>query len=389
MQTIAIEGKFLVKQMTGTQRYAYELVRELDKLPIGKSIVVVVPDDQPIIHPIDYQSIQVVPYGHCKGSLWLQVDFRRYCREHGALPVCLSNAAPVTERGITTVHDVSPTANKSFYSRKFRAYFKTMTTCVVRRSYKILTDTQFSKQEISRYYKKARGKIQVVGCGWQHVLRTQADASVLEKHGLEPGGYYFAMSSLSPNKNLPWLADTARLNPQATIAVAGSMNAKVFGNQDIPQANNLVYLGYVDDAQAKALMEGCVGFLFPTFYEGFGLPPLEALACGAPVAVSDRPCVREVMGDAARYVNPDVPCANLAELFTHPVASASETLDRFSWERSAATLQRILRALCALDGQAPFEAISVTPAYVFAFSFFDRAIRKMKRTVGSLCASSR
>ena len=87
------------------------------------------------------------------------------------------------------------------------------------------------------------------------------------------------------------------------IAGGGSLEAeaKRLGLANLP---NVVYLGYVSDGEAKALMHHCKAFLFPTLYEGFGIPPLEAVACGAPrIYVSDTPCMREIYGDCAGYID--------------------------------------------------------------------------------------
>ena len=214
----------------------------------------------------------------------------------------------------------------------------------VRMAHRVLTDSGFSKREIEKYYPAARGKIEVIPCAWQHVERVEADPSALVRAGLKPGSYYFAMSSLAPNKNLRWLVETARLNPSETIAVAGGINSKVFGEHDIPEADNVRYLGYVTDGEAKALMQRCKGFLFPTFYEGFGIPPMEAMACGVPVAVSDTEVMREVYGDSARYVDPIVPCEDLASLFSSSVADSREVLSRYSWKKSAIQLANLLES---------------------------------------------
>ena len=85
------------------------------------------------------------------------------------------------------------------------------------------------------------------------------------------------------------------------------------------------YLGYVTDGEAKALMANCRAFLFPTLYEGFGIPPLEAIACGAPrVIVSDTPCMREIYGPHAAYLDP------------------AELLGQYSWSASARRLAGLL-----------------------------------------------
>lgn len=190
------------------------------------------------------------------------------------------------------------------------------------------------------------GKIEVIPCAWQHMERLKADTAALVKYGLRRGDYWFAMSSLTPNKNLRWIAETARLNQGEHFVVAGGINAKTFGQHDIPTAENVDYLGYVSDAEAKALMAGCKGFLFPTFYEGFGMPPMEAMASGAPVCVvGDNPCMHEVYRDSVAYVDPYVPCPDLAALAGVSTETPDAVLSRFSWRKSASRMLEALRRM--------------------------------------------
>ena len=173
--------------------------------------------------------------------------------------------------------------------------------------------------------------------------RVVADNGALRKHGLNQGGYWFAMSSLAPNKNLRWLVETALLNPGETIAIAGGINTKIFGEHDIPQADNVRYLGYVSDEEAKALMGGCKGFLFPTFYEGFGIPPMEAMAAGVRrIVASDIPCMHEIYGDSVSFINPIAPYQGIDELKAKPAEVCKEVLNGFDWRASATRLFEIL-----------------------------------------------
>ena len=256
--------------------------------------------------------------------------------------VNLCNTAPIRDAGVVCIHDMNVRANPRFYSRKFVLAYRFLFRHEISTARVILTDSYFSKHEIEHYYPSAKGKIRVIPCAWQHVERVESDFSVLARSGLEAGSYYFAMSSLAPNKNLRWLVETARLNPSETIAIAGGINSKIFGEHDIPEADNVLYLGYVTDGEAKALMEGCKGFLYPTFYEGFGIPPMEAMACGAPVAVSDTEVMREVYGDGAHYVDPLVPCDDLMRLFSVTRRNPSKVLGRYNWRKSAESLAALL-----------------------------------------------
>ena len=222
---------------------------------------------------------------------------------------------------------------------------------LTRRANTVITVSEFSKREIEKYYPAANGKIRVVPNAWQHMERVQADPTALERSGLEPGTYFFAMSSLAPNKNLKWIVETARLNPSETFAVAGGLNPKVFGEYDIPEAENVKYLGYVTDEEAKALMANCRCFLYPTFYEGFGIPPMEAMASGVPaVAVSDTEVMTEIYEDAVHYVNPNKPQDKLARILKASVSGYEMVLNRFVWSSSAQRLYKIAKNILTGSG---------------------------------------
>ena len=166
--------------------------------------------------------------------------------------------------------------------------------------------SEFSKSEIAKYYGVPASKMDVVYNAWQQMQRIAPDEGIFARHPqLKHGQYYFSMANLLKNKNFPWVLRAAGAKPDAVFAIAGggslAAEAERLGLADLP---NVLYLGYVSDGAAKALMAHCKAFLFPTLYEGFGIPPLEAAACGAPqIIVSDTPCMREVYGPCAAYID--------------------------------------------------------------------------------------
>ncbi len=128
-----------------------------------------------------------------------------------------------------------------------------------------------------------------------------------------PEQFYFALSSATYNKNFEWVLATAAKNPDLQFVIAGTGNFETILKSHgftTPLAN-VRHLGYVADDQRNWLYSRCAAFLFPSRYEGFGLPPLEAACLGAPVVVSDIQPMREIFGDEFHYVDPDVPAADL------------------------------------------------------------------------------
>lgn len=341
-KTVVINGKFYSQPVSGVQRYAREMVLELDKLVGGENFILAVNKHAKNIP--DLKNIKTVCVGRLCGNLWEQLSLPRLVKKEKALCASLCNIAPILSPHIVTIHDVSFKVNKPFFSRKFTAWYNFNFALTMKKIRKVITVSEFSKAEIIREYGVSPGKISVTYNGWQHFERIDFDDFALEKFGLKKGNYFFSISNLAPNKNLKWIAENARLNPQENYAVAGAVNKKVFGETfgaDLPP--NLRLLGYASDGEAKALMRDCKAFLYPTFYEGFGIPPLEAISAGARAVVSDASCMREIYGDSVNYIDPKNPDVNLGELLKIPVCNSEEILKKYSWENSAKALYDCIR----------------------------------------------
>lgn len=342
MDKYVIDGLFLTQRITGTQRYAYELVNELDRIVEKDFIEVLVPETTQNIP--DYKNIKVVKYGKLKGIAWQQIDLFRYLHKNKKQGIFLNNILPLFYRkGFITVHDICYKANPQFYS-SFRdkvsmLWHRLNYYAAVHSDITILTVSDFSKGEIIKYYNVPRERINVIYCGWQHINKINQSSDTFEKYPmLNPNEYYFSMSTLGANKNFKWILYAAKNNPEKTFTIAGGGKLKgaadAAGFADLP---NIHFLGYVSDEDAKTLMANCKAFLFPTLYEGFGIPPLEAVACGCKqIFVSDTPCMREIYGDFAGYlnqndyINSEIPQLDEKEY--------NELLEKYSWEKSAQKL---------------------------------------------------
>lgn len=159
--------------------------------------------------------------------------------------------------------------------------------------------------------------------------------------------YYFSMCSLEPNKNFRWIAEVARKNPQMEFAVAGSINETVFADGlGFKCPDNMELLGYVTDEEAKSLMRNCISFIFPTFYEGFGIPPLEAISAGAQsIIVSDTEIMHEIFGDNVNYIDPNNYEMDITKFFNITNEGKKQLLNKYSWEKSAKVLYEFLCTL--------------------------------------------
>lgn len=349
MRIDTIDGLFLTQRITGIQRYAYEICRELDKLLAPDCVECLVPENTPLNEmETAFVNIRVVKYGKHSGMLWEQRDLAAYLKAKNRRGIFLCNVMPLTAKnGVAVIHDISYRVNPQFF-RGFRRRLSAWWHClqyrlICQKCEKIITVSEFSKSEIERVYHVPGNRIAVVYNAWQHMERVGEDTNTFQQFSqLQKGNYYFAMATLMENKNFAWILRAAKQNPTQQFAVAGGGNLAFYAQKIEREAlKNVSFLGYVSDAQAKALMHFCKAFLFPTFYEGFGIPPLEAAACGAPdLIVSDTPCMHEVYGDCAAYVDPHAEPGNLSAI---PHKNPAPVLSQYSWAAEAQKFLMILR----------------------------------------------
>jgi glycosyltransferase involved in cell wall biosynthesis len=246
-------------------------------------------------------------------------------------------------------------------SRVFGAIYPTMTPALGRRADLVATVSAYSAGQLVRH-RVVRGRTpRVIPDGHEHALAWRGAAG-------PPDGDAFALvvGSPAPHKNLALVLDlAARLEGSGIrIAVAGALDAAVFAAGPALGGGQVTWLGRVSDAELGALLGRALCLLFPSFSEGFGLPPLEAMALECPVIASDRASMPEICGEAALYAPPDDPeawRAALLRLRADPalrrrlVTAGRARAGRFSWRRAA---EAYLGLMAELDGISE----AVTPA---------------------------
>lgn len=346
MSKFVIDGLFLTQRITGIQRYAYELIKELDKIIPSGAVEMLLPNWADSV--TEYNNIKTVHYGNLKGIPWEQINYAHYVRDNRAECICLTNTVPLTyPKGLVTIHDVSYKVNPQFFTSmrdRLSALWHRLNYWKASKSkMTILTVSEFSKSEIQKYYKVADERIKVIYNAWQQTLEIPFSEDTFIRYPyLSRGNYYFSMSTLAANKNFKWVLYAAKNTPDKQFAIAGGGKlkgvAEALGFSNLP---NVHFLGYVTDEDAKTLMRDAEAFVFPTLYEGFGLTPLEAISCGTErVIISDTPCMHEIYGDDAEYINPtDYENARVAE---NGKKVSREILEKYSWDKSAEKLKEIL-----------------------------------------------
>lgn len=344
MTSYIINGKFMADRMQGIVRYARELVNALDPL-LDKNIDVTLVMPPNAVDIPEFQNIRTQMIGKRTGILWEQTDLRRYVNRYkGSVCVNFCNVAPFFVRsGITVIHDIMYKVNPSYYTtlrnKLSRLWHVLQYKYLTSHERTIITVSQYSKNEIEQCYPCAKGKIQVIYSAWQHVLARTPSTDWRERYpDLVPDGYYFSLSTLSRNKNGKWIIEAAKNNPDCIFAMAGKHYETEY--DDIPA--NVHMLGFISDEDACALIKNCKAFLYPSLYEGFGLPPLEALALGAEVISSNATSLPEVLGNSVHYIDPLDWNVDLDALLQEWIEPKDNALNKFGWTESAEKLYQLL-----------------------------------------------
>jgi glycosyltransferase involved in cell wall biosynthesis len=308
VKTIFINGRFLTQQVTGVQRFARETLHALDLLLAARAsspfeFVLLAPRGAaaPVLRRIRFQCV-----GPFSGHVWEQITLPRASR--GGFLLNFGPTGPlVKRRQIVTIHDASVHVVPHAFSRAFRTWYKLTLPILAQRSAGVMTVSDFSRSEVIRYFGARAQAVCVSGEGWQHVLRAAPNPDVLHAHGLRPQEYVLAVSSVAPHKNFGVVARALShlTDCHLKVAVVGATNARIFGYRGRAELKHLEFLGYVDDSSLRALYENAAAFIHPSLYEGFGIPPLEAMALGCPVIASNAASIPEVCGPGAWYFDPE------------------------------------------------------------------------------------
>jgi glycosyltransferase involved in cell wall biosynthesis len=355
VKKVCINGRFLTQAITGVQRYAREMVRAIDEqLSAAPAIrqqyaFTLLTPRQPA-GTIELEHIPTLRIGRLRGHAWEQLELPFHAG--GRLILNLCNTAPLAAAGLVTIHDASVFAVPEAYSRTFGLWYRSLFPLLGKRARSILTVSAFSRGQLIQHAGIPAAKIRVVPEGSEHLLRSPGDLGVFARAPVQPGRYILAVGSLSPHKNLIGVVKAvSRLGTSALpLVAAGGGNKRVF-NQAGLNGESFHAVGYVTDRELRALYEHAACFVFPSLYEGFGLPPLEAMTCGCPVVVSRAAALPEVCGPAVLYCDPHDP-ENIAEqirtILDNP-AQRAELRERglararcFTWEQAASALLGIL-----------------------------------------------
>jgi glycosyltransferase involved in cell wall biosynthesis len=382
---VVFNGRFLAQRHTGVQRYGLQTLCALDRL-LGQRPALrqstcwqlAVPHDAHDLPRLAHVEVhRLAPLG---GHAWEQLTLRAHAR--GAYLVNTGYSGPVFKRKqCITVHDAAVHAQPQSYSRLYRWTHDLLLKALAPRVDTVMTVSRFAAQDIRRRYALERDDLLLARPGWEHAEQDSSgvdEAAVLQRHGLRSGAYLFAVGSLKPSKNFGLVPQALRRmaprRARMTLAVAGECDRRLFADTDAntDSGGTVRWLGFVPDGELRVLYRHAAWFIFPSLYEGFGLPALEAMAAGCPVLAARSSSIPEVCGAAALYFDPHDPqsLANLldrvsaddntaAEWRSQLQESARARLAHYRWSVNAEILVQRLIAVGAVAAPA---AASAAPA---------------------------
>lgn len=309
---IYINGRFLTQNRTGVQRYSREVVGAIDRLlqegqgPTSlrdANWVLLAPPGADCDVPLERISFRKVGTGD--GHFWEQTHLARHSWA-GRLLSPASSGPIGHPRQIVVLHDAGIYNAPAGYSRRYRIAHRALDRLLATRA-TIATVSCFSRDELSRCLNLPEKNILLAPNGTCHLKAVSADASAVDRLGLEKGKYFVTLGLSTANKNIPLAIEAFRLlnRSDTRLVVIGKGSARVFGSQNLKSNRGIIFTGHLTDEEVSGLLCSATALLFPSRYEGFGIPSLEAMLQGCPVIASTAPGIREVCGDAALHFDPD------------------------------------------------------------------------------------
>jgi glycosyltransferase involved in cell wall biosynthesis len=359
---LGINGRFLHAPVTGVQRFAHEVVPRLCQ---RNEAVLLVPRGSPV--PAEWRDLAGVSEGRLAGHIWEQVELPARARTARCdVMLHLSGTAPL--RGgphVTAIHDVLPLTQPGWFAPRFAAWYRFLLPRAAARSACIITVSEAARAAIVETLGVPAARVRVAPQG---VAPFDGPASavdvrrVREIYGLPPS-FILAVGAGDPRKNIGFLEDVlerwrARDGGAPALIVVGEAARHVHAHGQVRDHDGTRAIGRVSDAELRALYTTAAAFAFPSLAEGFGRPPLEALACGTPAVVADYPAAREVLGDEARIVplDPETWIDALRAAVTEDdaagaAARGARIVARWRWEDAVAAVLAACRAALESTGR--------------------------------------
>ncbi len=341
-RNISLNARFRHRPVTGVERFAIEVVKRLPART-GGELAEVEPSS---------------PLAGLRGHAWEQWVLPRRMEE-GATLFSPCNTGPISVRNqLVVIHDAAVWDHPEAFSRQFGTLYRQLLPALAKRVESIGTVSQFSRERLSIHLGVPEDRIYVLG--------NAAGSDFVPGDGFDRAASptILCVGSLDPRKNFnrlveAWinLADADRLPENAELKIIGSAKPTNFSRFEATAFPGISWLGRVSDEELVRHYQNATAFVFPSLYEGFGLPPLEAMACGCPVLLSNAASLPEVGGD--EFDGLSEAGSQGAALYFDPlsVSEIADTLVRI-FESDAAILSQMSRNAVAHAAQFSWECVA-------------------------------
>ncbi len=349
---ICVNARFVTQELTGVQRYAYNVVKRMS----GVTLLSPGPA-RPEYQGLDDASLAVIPH-FLHSHLWEQLVLPKVL--HGQVLWSPTGIGPVAAHNqVLTIHDVAVLEHSEYYAKPYALWYRLIWPVLVRHVKKIITVSEFSKERIVTCLKVPERKVEVVYEGVDDRFKPQSGDQMeafLSTSGIKRP-YILAVGAISARKNYrrlleAWQKIQGELSGVTLVLVGGG--GFTFSTMSSLGAlpPRTMHLGGVYDESLAALYAGALAFVYPSLYEGFGLPVLEAMSVGTPVVTSNNTSLPEIAGNAALFIDP-FDSDSIAEGVKQIVDDEELRKDlrlrglnqvkKYSWESAAKAIMNILQ----------------------------------------------
>ncbi len=357
-------SRLSVKRLTGTETYSFELIKALARLESDRKFELYFNSASPPDRLPALGEAICIPFPRLWTHVRLSVEMAR--RRPGVLFVPAHVIPIVHPRSVVTIHDLGYLEHPETHPPGDLRMLDWSTRWSIRAATKVIAISQATKNDLQQHYRVPSDKIRVVHHGVSESLQPATRDEVAQvrlKYALTER-YVLAVGTVQPRKNLARLAEAVlALNcsgERIELVVAGKPGwLSNVVERDISTSGasgNVRLLGYVEDRDLAALYTGAEVFCQPSLYEGFGMPVLEAMACGTPVVAANRSSLPEIGGDAAIYADPfsaDSIAQTLSRVLAEPelrqnmIGRGLLRVRDFTWNRTATQTMNVLQEVLA------------------------------------------